>query len=77
MPAILCKCDNRISYGAISNPSEWLAISDVDYDKYTGMIDAEVLYAAMKSVLVCDQCKRLWIFKSGFQSDPICYSIDS
>ncbi len=70
----MCKCGNRIGFGEIPNPREWLTISDVDYDNYTGMIDAEAFYADMKHILVCDQCERLWIFWKGFQSDPICYS---
>lgn len=52
-------------------------ISDVVYDSYTGMIDAEVLYKDMKSTFVCNQCEGLWIFWNGFQANPICYSKDN
>ncbi len=77
MPAILCKCGNRLGLGEIPNPIEWLTISDVDYDSYAGTIDAEVLYSNMKHMLLCTQCERIIIFWNGFQSPPTYYSIDS
>ena len=77
MPAVMCKCGNRIGLGEIPNPNEWLTISDVVYDAYTGIIDAEALYADMKHILVCDQCNRILIFWNGFQSPPTCYSKDN
>jgi hypothetical protein len=77
MSSIICKCGNRIGFGEIPNPKEWLTVSDVEYDGYSALIDAEVLYATMKHILACDQCERLWIFWNGFQSMPTCYSKDN
>lgn len=73
MPGILCKCGQRLQYGEIPCPVQWLFISDTDYDKYTGQVDSEVLYREMKSFLKCNNCSRLWIFWSGFNSEPAEY----
>jgi hypothetical protein len=70
MPKIVCKCGQWLRYGDIPNPIEWLFISDVEYDKFSGSVDAEVLYRAMKSFLQCPICGRLWVFWNGFGSDP-------
>jgi hypothetical protein len=74
MPSIFCKCGERILDGQIPQPNEWLLMSDVEYGDYTGMIDAEQLYLAMKSMLLCPQCGRVWIFWNGYQQLPTCYS---
>lgn len=60
----------------IPNPNEYLFISDVDYDSYAGKVDSEELYKQMKSMLVCDQCRRIWIFWNGFKNDPEAYLPD-
>ena len=73
MPKINCKCGNIISYGEIPNPHEWLIISDVEYDSFSGSIDSEELYKQMKSMLKCEVCGRIWIFWNGFQSAPTPY----
>ncbi len=70
MPAILCTCGDRISYGEIPCPHEWLFISDVDFDAYEGSVDCDVLYRAMKSFLKCEKCGRLWVFWNGFKHPP-------
>ncbi len=76
MPSINCKCGEKLGYGEIPNPIEWLTISDTDYDFYEGNIDAENLYLKMKSILKCPSCNRLWVFWSGFDSDPTSYAPD-
>ena len=76
MPGIKCKCGNVIKTGEIPNPNEWLIISDVDYDAYSGNIDSEELYKEMKSMLVCKQCGRLWVYWNGYKKDPTPYIID-
>ncbi|GGH18361.1 hypothetical protein E2R65_14070 [Mucilaginibacter phyllosphaerae] len=73
MPAIRCKCSNIINYGEIPNPNELLMISDVKYDNYSGLIDAEDLYGEMTSILQCNVCGRLWIYWNGFKNIPVCY----
>ena len=76
MPSIICKCGEKLGYGEIPNPIEWLTISDVDYDAYEGNVDAEELYREMKSILRCPSCGRLWAFWDGFESEPISYKPD-
>jgi len=76
MPGIKCKCGHVIKFGEIPNPNEWLLISDIEYDKYFVAIDAEDLYREMKSMLVCKQCKRVWIYWEGYQKDPTPYTLD-
>ena len=76
MPSITCKCGERLGYGEIPNPIEWLIISDVDYDSYENAVDAEKLYQEMKSILKCPSCDRLWFFWSGFGSEPTSYIPD-
>ena len=53
-------------YGEIPNPIEWLIISDVDFDEFSGTVDREQIYMATKSMLRCPKCLRLdileWIF---------------
>ncbi len=74
MAKFLCMCDNitRIS-GEVLNSIEWLLISDVDFDNFHGAIHSEVLYKEMKSLLVCNQCKALWVFWEGYDKNPTLY----
>jgi hypothetical protein len=74
MPSFFCKCGERILDGQIPQPNEWLLLSYVNYDGYAGLIDADQLYLAMKSMLLCPQCSRVWIFWNGYQQPPTCYS---
>lgn len=75
MPGIHCACGERIRYGEIPNPVEWLFISDCEFGSITGAIDAEVLYQRMKSFLQCPACKRIWIFWNGFGAPPTEYIV--
>jgi hypothetical protein len=73
MPAIRCRCGEVLRYGEIPSPIEWKIISDVQMDDFSGMVDAEEVYGAMKSLLVCPQCGRLWVYWNGFGADPTEY----
>jgi hypothetical protein len=42
MPGIACACGTRISYGEIPCADEWLFISDPDFEKHPGLVDAGV-----------------------------------
>jgi len=70
MPSIVCSCSYRISYSAIPCPDEWLFISDCDFDRFTGLVDAEDVYRATQSLLRCPECGRLWVFWNGFKQPP-------
>lgn len=73
MPSILCRCGEKLRYGEIPNSIEWLAISDNEYDAFSGEINAEDLYRNMCSLLKCPRCGRLWAFWDGFGSPPTVY----
>jgi hypothetical protein len=73
MPAIQCRCEARISYGAIPCPDQWLLISDVAYDRFAGQVDAEAVYEAFSPVLKCPTCARLYVFWRGFREPPTEY----
>ena len=62
MPKELCKCGQALDLGAIPNPLEWHLISDVDFDRHTGPVDAEMLYADTKPMLRCPHCGRLLVY---------------
>jgi hypothetical protein len=75
VPKLNCRCGETLSYGEIPSPIEWKIISDVAFDRFTGMVNAEEVYAAMESALRCPRCNRLWVFWDGFQSDPQEYTM--
>lgn len=74
MPSMLCKCGNKLSFGEIPNPIEWLLISDEKFDKFQGGVDLEAIYREMNSALKCSRCGRLWVFWNGFDSAPVSYA---
>ena len=76
MPKFICKCGNVIDLGEIPSPNQFLIISDIEYDKFSGMIDAEELYGKMKIVVNCNTCRRLHIFCNGFNQAPSTYMLE-
>lgn len=74
MPSINCKCGERLKYGEIPCPIEWLIISDESYDAYSGEIDSESLYRDMINMLKCPKCGSLLVFWNGFQFEPVLYA---
>lgn len=74
MPSILCRCGNKLNFGKIPNPIEWLMISDEGFDKFQGAVASEDIYREMSSVLKCSRCGRLWVFWNGFDSAPVSYT---
>lgn len=73
MPKIKCKCGEVIGLGEIPSPNQSLIISDVEFDNFQGMVDAEEIYRKMKIVVHCKKCKRLYVFWNGFDSEPDVY----
>lgn len=76
MPSMACTCGHRIGYGGIPCPEQWLLISDEAYDQFSGVVDAEEIYRAMKPMLKCSNCGRLWIFWEGFAKPASAYRPD-
>ncbi len=73
MPKMLCTCKEILAYSEIPSEIEYKFISDVEYDKFQGKIDAEELYEQMKSFILCPNCHRIWVFWNGFQRQPVGY----
>jgi hypothetical protein len=48
-------------------------ISDLDFEAFTGTVDAEDVYAAMSHAFRCQECGRLHVFWSGFGAKPTTY----
>jgi hypothetical protein len=44
--------------------------SIVEFDKFSGQVDAEEIYNAMKSLIKCPSCGMMWFFWNGFQAEP-------
>ena len=76
MPKLQCICGDQVNLGDIPNKNEWLIVSDEDYDQFEGAVDAESLYVAMKSMIVCPSCSRLWVFWDGKDAEPRAYIPD-
>ncbi|MEU9887485.1 hypothetical protein [Sphaerisporangium sp. NPDC051011] len=70
-----CVCGNliRIS-GLIPNPDEWKIISDIDFDHFEGLVDAENVYASSTSMFRCRNCGCLWVYWDGFDNPPQLYT---
>jgi len=73
MPKIKCKCGDIIGLGEIPCPHQYNIISDKEYDKFQGLIDAEELYLSMKIIIKCNKCLRLYIYWNGFDNPPEVY----
>lgn len=65
-----CRCGTTLHFGTVPCEVEWKLISDVEFDRFAGMVDAEDVYSAMVSALRCSTCHRLWIFWDGFGNAP-------
>lgn len=72
-PSIKCTCGCSVSFGSIPSPTEWLFISEVDYDRFQARVAADELYRQMSTFLKCDHCGRLWVFWNGFANRPAEY----
>ncbi|MBN1121590.1 MAG: hypothetical protein JXJ17_10960 [Anaerolineae bacterium] len=66
MPKFGCSCGEILNLSGIPAANQWLCISDVDYDNFTGKIDAEKLYLSFVPMLRCPKCDTLWFFWNGF-----------
>lgn len=78
MAKFRCICGTIIqTSGPIPNELEWKILSDVEFDRFEGLVDAEEVYMASKSVFKCPTCGRLWIFWGGMDESPQCYRPES
>jgi len=73
----LCPCGATVqSSGAIPNPSEWLLISDSDFDAFSGTVEAEDVYKEMTHAFRCAACHRLHVFWSGLELEATIYAVE-
>jgi hypothetical protein len=69
-----CTCGTTISTsGGIPNAQQWLLISDQDFGRFSGAVQAESVYTAMTHAYRCESCDRLWVFWPGYDTDPTEY----
>lgn len=76
MPKLKCECSEVINLGGVPSRHQYLMISDKEYDNYSGLIDAEMLYSKMTIVVKCPVCGRLYIYNNGFNSPPVVYCLE-
>ena len=75
MSKFRCICGEILTTsGEIPNRDEWLYISDVEFERYTGNIEAERLYRAFGRAFVCPRSGHIWVFKDGMAGDPVGYA---
>jgi hypothetical protein len=74
MAKFACVCGHVIPMsGPIPNPDEWQLISDVEFDRFEGVTDADEMYRFATVMYRCPQSDHLWIFWDGFSARPSLY----
>ncbi|MCC9042301.1 hypothetical protein LNQ81_06295 [Myroides sp. M-43] len=76
MPKLKCECSEVINLSGVPSRDQYLMIYDEEYDNYSGLIDAEILYNKMTIVVKCPLCSRLYIYNEGFNSPPVVYCLE-
>jgi hypothetical protein len=75
MSKFRCLCGEIITTsGDIPNPDEWLYVSDVEFDRYSGSIQAENLYQAFGQAFLCPKSGHIWLFRDGIDAEPTGYA---
>jgi len=70
MPKILCECGEVVPLHEIPCQYQWNLISDEEFERFHGMVDASEIYSAMRIVIKCPRCSRLWVYWDGFDKMP-------
>ena len=74
MAKFVCVCGTTITTsGEIPNRTQWNLISDVDFDSYSGEVNAEDVYRAATIAFRCPVSDHLWIYWDGFDKAPQLY----
>lgn len=74
MAKFACVCGETISTsGELPNPNEWCVLSDTDFDRFQGLVQAEDVYRAATIMYRCPVSDHLWIYWDGFDSPPSLY----
>jgi len=70
-----CVCGETIvTSGPVPNPSEWRLLSDVDFDAFVGLVQAEDIYMSTTIMYRCPASGHLWIYWNGFDQPPSLYA---
>lgn len=69
----MCGFQIRTS-GDIPNPLEWRLLSDEQFDRFHGDVEAEAIYRATTIAYRCPQSDHLWIYWDGFDRPPSLYA---
>lgn len=46
----------------IPSEHQYMYISDLEYDSFSGAVDTEFLYKNMSMFFMCENCERIWIY---------------
>lgn len=77
MAKFTCACGATITTsGLVPNPDEWRVLSDLEFDAFQGLVQAEDLYRAATIMFRCPVSDHLWIYWQGFNGPPSLYSPD-
>lgn len=71
MAKFYCVCGYIIhTSGEIPHPFQWSILSDVAFDEFTGLVDADELYMKSTIMFRCPNSGHLWIYWNGFGELP-------
>lgn len=75
MAKFKCLCGQTIeTSGLIPNPHEWRIISDIDFDAFSGLVQADDLYRSSAIMYRCPKSDHIWIYWHGLDDEPTAYS---
>jgi hypothetical protein len=78
MAKFQCVCGYMISTsGEIPHPYQWELVSDVDFDGFSGLVDADQIYMKATVMFRCPSCDHLWVYWDGMDQAPSLYSPSS
>lgn len=75
MAKFRCVCGETIATsGLIPNPVEWRMVSDIDFDAFQGLVQAEDVYQAATIMYRCPVSGHLWVYWQGVDRPPSLYA---
>lgn len=78
MAKFQCVCGYMISTsGEIPHPYQWELVSDVDFDGFAGLVDADQIYMKATVMFRCPSSDHLWVYWDGIDQPPSLYSPSS
>jgi hypothetical protein len=60
--------------GNVPHDYQWSLLSDLDFDRFSGDVDAGALYQQATLMFRCPQSDHLWIYWDGLGRPPSLYS---